>query len=153
MWEGVGDRTELQYVDPQSYGHQRCVFLVLLMLNRRPWRPTLLAFSTASYHQLVWSPNSTGGPEVPFCWVVAFPTTPCLQLTDFQSPPSYIIVQSPTQLPTQSLEWYVWSLSSGNNCHAVQRAFSSGASVYECTMGFFTLSHFFSPVRQRDFFS
>ena len=28
--------------------------------------PTLLAFSTASYHQLVWSPNSIGGPESPF---------------------------------------------------------------------------------------
>ena len=28
--------------------------------------PTLLAFSTASYHQLVWSPNSIGGPEGPF---------------------------------------------------------------------------------------
>ena len=36
VWEGVGDRTELQYIDPHSYGHQRCVFLVFLMLNRRP---------------------------------------------------------------------------------------------------------------------
>ena len=51
--------------------------------------------------------------------------------------PSYIIVQSPTQSPTQSLEWHVWSSSSGNNCHAVQRSLSSGASVYECIMGFY----------------
>ena len=29
MWEGVGDRTELQYIGPHSYGRQRCVFLVL----------------------------------------------------------------------------------------------------------------------------
>ena len=43
---------------------------------------------------------------------------------------------TPTQLPTQSLEWHVWSSSSGNNCHAVQRSLSSGASVYECIMGF-----------------
>ena len=28
--EGVGDWTELQYIDSHSYGHQRCVFLVLL---------------------------------------------------------------------------------------------------------------------------
>ena len=42
--------------------------------------PTLLAFSTVSYHQLVWSPNAIGGPEGPFCWVVAYPTTSCLQL-------------------------------------------------------------------------
>ena len=29
VWEGVGDRTELQYFDPHSNGRQRCVFLVL----------------------------------------------------------------------------------------------------------------------------
>ena len=46
--------------------------------------------------------------------------------------------------PTQSLEWHVWSSSSGNNCHAVQRSLSSSVSVYECIMGFFTLSHFVS---------
>ena len=40
-----------------------------------------------------------------------------------------------TQSPTQSLEWHVWSSSSGNNCHAVHRSLSSGGSVYECTMG------------------
>ena len=27
------------YIDPHSYGHRRCVFLVLLMLNRRPGGP------------------------------------------------------------------------------------------------------------------
>ena len=43
------------------------------------------------------------------------------------------------------LEWLVWSSSSGNNCHAVQRSLSSGVSVYESIMGFFfTSSHFIS---------
>ena len=42
VWEGAGDRTELQYIDPHSYGHQRCVPL--------RW---MLAFSTASCHQRV----------------------------------------------------------------------------------------------------
>ena len=37
-------------------------------------------FLYCTYHQLVWSPNSIGGPEGSFCWVVAFPTTSCLQL-------------------------------------------------------------------------
>ena len=55
------------------------------------------------------------------------------QLTDFLSSPSYIIVQS----PTQSLEWHVWSSSSGNNCHAVHRSLLSGASVCDCTAGFY----------------
>ena len=50
-----------------------------------------------------------------------------------------------TQSPTRSLEWHDWSSSSGNNCHAVHRSLSSGASAYECTMGiFFTSSHFIS---------
>ena len=37
------------------------------------------------------------------------------------------------------LECPVWSASSENNCHAVQRSLSSGASVYESIMGFFFL--------------
>ena len=63
-----------------------------------------------------------------------------LQLIDFLSSPSYIIVQSPTHylpmtghrdvsLPV-SLEWYVWLSLNGNNCHAVHRSLSSGASVW-----------------------
>ena len=71
----------LHYIDPHSYSHQRCAFLVLLMLNRRPGGSAfcwVLAFSTASCHQPV--SKTTGGPEGPFCWVVAFPTTSCLQL-------------------------------------------------------------------------
>ena len=58
---------KLQYSDPQSYGRQRCVFLVLLMLNRRPWGPLcwVLAFFTASYQQLLWSPKSIVVPACP----------------------------------------------------------------------------------------
>ena len=68
VWEGAGDRTELKYFDPHSYRRQRCVFLVLLMLNWRPWGPLccVLAFFTASYQQLLWSPNSIGVPDGPF---------------------------------------------------------------------------------------
>ena len=60
---------------------------------------------------------------------------------------------TPTQSPTQSLEWHVWLSSSGNNCHAVHRSLSSGASVYECIMGFFTLSHFISQFPPMQFLS
>ena len=50
-----------------------------------------------------------------------------------------------TQSLTRFLESHVGSSSSGNNCHAVHRSLSSGASVYECTMGiFFISSHFIS---------
>ena len=42
---------------------------------------------------------------------------------------------------SMSLEWHVWSSSSGNNCHAVHRSLSSGASVYDCTMGFYLVPY------------
>ena len=58
---------------------------------------------------------------------------------------------TPTQSPTRSWNSHVWSSSSENNCHTVHRSLSSGASVYECTIGiFFTSSHFvsqFPPTR------
>ena len=40
-----------------------------------------------------------------------------------------------------SSEWHVWSSSSRNNCHAVHRSLSSGASVYDCTMGFYLVPY------------
>ena len=129
--------------------------------------PTLMAISIVSF-SFSWC--STGGPgahSAGFLYCIlsptglipklhrgsrepllldgGFPYHTCLQLVwsptpDFLSPPSYIIVQS----PTQSLEWHVWSSSSGNNCNAVHRSLSSGASVYECIMGFY-LVPFFQP--------
>ena len=58
---------KLQYSDPHSYVRQRCVFLVLLMLNWRPWGPVLcwmMAFFTASYQQLLWTPTQSGAPSL-----------------------------------------------------------------------------------------
>ena len=48
-----------------------------------------------------------------------------------------------------SLEWPVWSSSSRNNCNAVHRSLSSGASLWS---GTFTLSHIISRAHLRDFF-
>ena len=80
---------------------------------------------------------------------VVFPTTS--RLYHIWSPTVWLPVltelynsSTPTQSPTESLEWHVWSSSSGNNCHAVQRSLSSGASVYECIMGFY-LVPFYQP--------
>ena len=86
-----------------------------------------------------------------FLYRILSPTGLISKLTDFLSSPSYIIVQSPTQyLPITghwnvslppSLEWHVWSSSSGNNCHAVHRSLSSGASVCDCTAGFYLVPY------------
>ena len=150
--EGVGDRTELKYFDPHSYGRQRCVFLVLLMLNRRPRDPLcwVMAFFTASYQHLLWTPTYLG-PNAPSAWcgfsyhipsiTRLFSNCNCLisVLTELYNS------STSTQSHTRFLKSHVWSSSSGNNCHAVHRSLSSGASIYECTMGiFFTSSHFVS---------
>ena len=116
--------------------------------------PLCRVFSTTSYQQLLWIPTQSGALRAPLAWC-GFPyhissLTPnlwLLVLTELYNS------SMPTQSPTQSLEWHVWSSSSGNNCHAVQRSLSSGVSVYECTMGFITLSHFVSQARLRDFLS
>ena len=86
-------------------------------------------------------PNSFGGPESPFglVWL----SLPHIVSKSVRSLTHWLPVftelynsSTSTQSPTQSLEWHVWSSSSGNNCDAVHRSLSSGASVYECIMGF-----------------
>ena len=108
-------------------------------LNRRPGDP--LCWLSLLHLITSWSglvPKLHRGSRGPLLLVGGFAyhdfdsNSSDLQLTDFLFSPSYIIVQS----PTQSLEWHVWSSSIGNNCHTVQRSLSSGASVYECIMGF-----------------
>ena len=80
--------------------------------------------------------NSIGGPDGPFgrVWL----SIPHLSLT----PTVWLLVltelynsSTPTQSPTQSLEWHVWSSSSGNNYHAVHMSLSSGASLFSGTVG------------------
>ena len=127
-----------------------CRFRSPGLLNRGPSLSATCSDSsifTPTGLQTHWG---SGGPLLPgdgFLYHILSPTS-LLQLTYFLSFQSYIIVQS----PTQSLEWHVWSSSSGNNCHAVHRSLSSGASVYECTMRFY-LVPYFSQARLLDFFS
>ena len=86
-------------------------------------------------------PQLNRGPRGPLWPSVAFPTTSRLYKSNSNCSLTVLTElnnsSTSTQSPTQSLEWHVWSSSSGNNCHAVQRSLSSGASVYECIMGFF----------------
>ena len=120
------------------------------MLNQRP-RGSLcwvMAFFTASYQHLL----NSSEPQGPFglMWLslpqLVYNCVRSLTGTVLTSILTELYNSSmPTQSPTRSLKSYVWSSSSGNNCHAVHRSLSSGASVYECTMGiFFSSSHFIS---------
>ena len=118
-----------------------------------------MASFTASYQQLLWSPNSIGVPEGPLgrVWVslphlVYNSVSNCNCNSTLTSVLTELYNSStPTRSPTRSLEWHDWSSSSGNNCHAVYRSLSSAASVYECIMGF-TLSYFISQIHPRDLF-
>ena len=68
---------------------------------------------------------------------------PCCQPS---SPARFLLITGDwdVSLPL-SLEWHVWSSSSGNNCHAVHGSLSSGASLCDGTVRiFFTLSHIVS---------
>ena len=114
------------------------------LLNRRP-RSSLcwvMAFLTASYQQLLWTPTQSGAPS-PFglVWLslphLLYNSVRSLTVTLTSVLTELYNSSTPTQSPTRSLEWHDWSSSSGNNCHAVHRSLSSRASVYECTMGIF----------------
>ena len=120
-----------------------------LCLSRSPgllnWRSRgplcwVMAFFTASCQHLHRT-STHQGPKA-LRPGVAFPTTsvpspsPTLTVTNLPSVLTELYNSStPTQSPTRYLESHVGSSFSGNNCHAVQRSLSSGASVYECTMG------------------
>ena len=87
-------------------------------------------------------PNS--GPQAPSAWcgfpyhISSITPSPTVTGTNLTSVLTELYNSStPTQSPTRSLKSHVWLSSSGNNCHAVHRSLSSGASVYECTMGIF----------------
>ena len=75
MWEGVGDRTELQHIDPHSIGHNCVFFPFSWVAQPGAWGPTLLGAG--------------------FLYRILSPTGLVSKLTDFLSSPSYIIVQRP----------------------------------------------------------
>ena len=104
LWEGVGDRTETAIFWPHSYGCQRCVLLVLLMLNRRPCGPLcwVMAFFTASYQHLLWTPIQSGALS-PFGLVwLSLPhlvyNSVKTEVRQLEIRQSYIIVQRPLDL-------------------------------------------------------
>ena len=76
-----------------------------------------------------------------------------LPRSDMDTPPQFLPMSGNRDMSLLlSLEWPVWSSSSGNNCHAVQRLLSSGASVYESIIEFFFASfHFISQFPPKRF--
>ena len=122
---------------PRSYGRQRCVFFVLQDCSTgalESLRPGV-AFPTTSPLQLALELNR---PLLFNMSALYYLQTPTRWYGHASTPPQFLPISGDrdVSLPL-SLEWPVWSSSSGNNWHAVQRSLSSGASVYESIMGFF----------------
>ena len=94
---------KLQYFDPHSYGRQRCVFLVLLMLNQRPRDPLSARWWLSLLHliSIFSGPQLIRLPEGPFGRVwLSLPHLVhlLLQPSWLLSWLSYIIVQRPLDL-------------------------------------------------------
>ena len=116
-----------------------------------------VAFSTTSRLQLALELNwlELNCPQLFNSSALYYLQTPTRWYGHAPTPPQLLPISSDrdVSLPLP-LEWPVWSLSSGNNCHAVQRSLSSGASVYESIMGFFfSSSHFISQFLPMRFLS
>ena len=153
----------------------RCVFLGLLMLNRRTrahsagcWLPLLHLISIFSGPQ-----TPSGFPRAPSAgcgfpyhissltgrelhWQLDWPPKRRTQLEpELNSPGS----SNSTELynrstPTPSLKSNVLSSSNGNICHAVQRSLSSGESLCSVPWEFFLARPILSAnFRPRDFLS
>ena len=148
VWEGAGDRTLLKYFDSEVMAVSVVSFSFSMVAQPEHWLSLL---------HLVYLLNSTRlSPLARWTQLTRTQTVPCsirrpyitfkLPRGDMDTPPQRLPISSDrdVSLPL-SLEWPVWSSSSENNCHPVQRSLSSGASVYESIMGFFfTSSHFIS---------
>ena len=67
-WKGVGDRTELQYIDPHSYGRQRYVFLVLQGCSTRGLGAHSAGFLYHILSATSLDPNSIRAPRAPSAW-------------------------------------------------------------------------------------
>ena len=116
-------------------------------------RPTLLGDGFLYCILSASSPYlNSSGPQGPKAWCCSpyhnSSITPTPTGTNLNSVLTELYNSSTsTQSPTRSLKSHVWSSSSGNNCLAIHRLLSSGASVYECTMGiFFYLVPFRQPI-------
>ena len=137
-------------------------------LNRRPGSPAfcwVLAFSTTSCLQLpnskllnrgsrgllllsagflyhIFPPSSWSGLQTD--WLPVFTELYNSSIAHSISPHDWLS----ECVASASLEWDVWSSWSGNNCHAVHRSLSSGASVW-VYRGTLTLSHIVSQTHPR----
>ena len=105
----VGDRTELQHIDPHSYGHNSVSFPFSWAVQPGAWGPSLSGTWSSFQHLLSnWLLNR--GPGGPLCWVLVLSTASFLQLTRTSCAPSYIIVLRPLNSTCRQSRLSPWHL-------------------------------------------
>ena len=86
MWEGVGDRTELQHIDPHSIGHNRVSFPFSWAAQPGAWGPASLG---AAFLYCILSPTrlipNNQGSWGPILLGAVFSTASFLQLSGPQN--------------------------------------------------------------------
>ena len=125
--EGFGDRIELQYIDPHSYGHNSVSFPFSWAAQPGAWRPSLSGTWSSFQHLLSNSNCSIGGLVGPICWVLVLSTAPLLQLTWTSCRRGYIIIWRPlfflqasqfrAQFNPSTVKVISWYSSTGCTCY------------------------------------
>ena len=96
MWEGVGDRTERQHIEPHSIGHNRVSSPFSWAAQPEAWGPILSGTYSSIQHLLSnWSGLQTlnRGSQGPFCRVLAFSTASCHQRVWFPNWLNFLCTQ------------------------------------------------------------
>ena len=125
-----------------SFSFSRCSIRGPEAHSARWWLSLLHLLSIFSGPQLIRAPSPFG-----LVWL-SLPHLVCNSLSNcnWNCLTSVLTELYNSSTPTRSMKSHVWSSSSGNNCHAVHRSLSSGASVYECAMEIFYLVPFHQPI-------
>ena len=129
----VGGWTELQHIDPHSYGHNTVSFPFSWAAQPGAWGPSLSGTCSSLQHLLSnWSEAlnsncSIGGPEGPLYWVLVLSTTSYHQLTWNSCRQGYIIIWHPlfflrasqfrTQFNPSTVKVIFWYSSTGCTCY------------------------------------
>ena len=106
----VGDWTELQHIDPHSYGHNSVSFPFSWVAQPGAWEPSLSGTWSSFQHLLSNSNSSIRGPDDSLCWVLVLSTASYLQLTLTSCASSYIIVLRPLSSTCQQSRLSCWYL-------------------------------------------
>ena len=105
----VGDWTELQHIDPHSYGHNSVSFPFSWVAQPGAWGPSLSG-RWSSFQHLLSNSSELQLFNRGSCWVLVLSTVSYIQLTRTSCAPSYIIVLRPLNSTCRQSRLSPWYL-------------------------------------------